>query len=797
MARIKKDLPGKRTERGLPGKRKCRTAKAVLLAGIFGLGLMLLAALQPVTYGMAAEETEDRSAAEKVFVPSTVEGPVFAQEAGFYNTAFTLTISAPAGSRVYYTLDGSLPVVGGAATKEYSDGIGIHSYTDKIPFRATVVRAIAVNAAGECSDVVTNTYFVARGMEKRFKTAVISISAPEEAFYDVETGILTNAEESGREWEREAHFEYFTAEGKQEISMNVGVRVHGAYSRRFAIKSLRLYARDEYDTQKNFKYDFFSDSIIPAVEMNGKEKTIKKFKRLILRTGGNEGDAWETTFFRDALVQSLMTGTSLDLQGYTPTITFLNGKFYGILNIRERMDDRYLSSHYNCSEEDVVIYDFQYTKDSDGKVILPKSGEAFETVIYEGPEEQLSYFQKAYSFVTGNDMSVAENYRKAQSYFDIDNFIDYLCVELYSGNTDWPHNNCRAWRYFGEASEEYGLDGKIRWLLFDTDFGFGLYGHQADEDTLAPMLSDKYSVQPYRDVLTRLLRSFMKNASFQEKFVSRYVDLLNSRFSPEEILDKIDALEKVYEPLVQEQYSQYGQKGNYADNVEQVRAFARTRNRELLLKLSKQFPLGGRYTISVKSSEALHGTILLNTAEISEDCLENGVWSGTYFKNLPMTVTAVAAEGYAFDYWEGASVAKGVNTITFAAGEIGTNMTLIPHFVKTAGDTAEDGKQPEGGKQPEDGKNPEDGKQPEDGKKPDGEKEPGTADAPDKTAPEQTPSDKTGSDAAENGQDASAPVIEIREEENTTQRFPIGAVLIAVVLILGGGLAAVLLGKKK
>ena len=62
---------------------------------------------------------------------------------------------------------------------------------------------------------------------------------------------------------------------------------------------------------------------------------------------------------------------------------------------------------------------------------------------------------------------------------------NYNIIQIFSNNGDWPGNNCKAWRYTGEIKEGvYGLDGKIRYLLYDTDFGFGLYGHDATEDAL-------------------------------------------------------------------------------------------------------------------------------------------------------------------------------------------------------------------------------------------------------------------------------------------------------------------------
>ena len=520
---------------------------------------------------------------EAVFVPSKIPAPEFSVPAGFYDSAFELTLIAPEGTEVYYTLDGSVPSPEGVETVPYTKPISIAlcdgTKGNALP-AATVVRAIAVTPEGECSDVQTHSYFVASKMTEWYQVPVISLVAEPDDLYGEETGILSNPEEKGREWERPAHFEYFLPEGKREISMNVGIRINGAYSRRFEMKSLRIYARGEYDTQKNIKYDFFSESMIPATEKNGEQKNIEKFKRLVLRGGGNESDAWETTFFRDILTQSLMVGTSLDLQAYQPAVVFLNGEFYGILNIRERMDDRYLAAHYNCAEEDVVIYGFKYNKDSDGKVILPPEGmDVFEVVAEEGPEEEVSFFEEAYDFVTLNDMSDAAMYAKAQEYFDIGNFIDYLCVQMYCGNTDWPHNNCEAWRYIGEPSGEYGLDGKIRWLLFDTDFGFGLYGHSVEEHVMASMVADQRREQPYRDVLTCLFRAFLKNEEFKQQFKSRFLELLDTNFRASDVVKKVDELAEIYRPLVEEKYLKYGELHPVDFNMKTVRDYAATRPR--------------------------------------------------------------------------------------------------------------------------------------------------------------------------------------------------------------------------
>ncbi|MBQ8548566.1 MAG: CotH kinase family protein [Lachnospiraceae bacterium] len=571
------------------GKNSCR-GPAKLVSGLLVFGISVVfgagASIQGLQDSGNVGAVTVYGAEEDIFVPSEIPAPEFSVLPGFYDGRFDLELTVPEGTEVYYTLDGSEPVQGEGNTFSYTGPIPVESCgTTKgngLP-SATVVRAVAVTSEGLYSDIQTGSYFVARKMTEWYEVPVISLVTEPEHLYGEETGILTNYEEKGRDWERPAHFEYFLPEGTRKLSLNVGVRVNGAYSRRFEMKSLRVYARSEYDTQKSFNYDFFSGGLIPAVEKNGERKNIEKFKRLVLRGGGNESDAWEVTFFRDILTQSLMVGTSLDVQAYQPAVVFLNGEFYGILNIRERMDDRYLASHYNCAEEDVAVYGFKYNKDGDGKVILPPAGEdVFYVEMEEGPEEEAAFFEEAYDFVTLNDMSDPAMYAKAQEYFDIENFIDYLCVEMYCGNTDWPHNNCEAWRYTGEPSAEYGLDGKIRWLLFDTDFGFGLYGHPVEEQVIASMVADQRGEQPYRDVLTCLFRAFLRNEGFKTQFKDRFIELLNTNFRATAVLEKVDALTELYKPLVAEKYLKYGERHPIDYNMTVVRDYAATRTRVMI-----------------------------------------------------------------------------------------------------------------------------------------------------------------------------------------------------------------------
>src|SRR5690625_5687340 len=60
-----------------------------------------------------------------------------------------------------------------------------------------------------------------------------------------------NYYQRGRNWEREISFEFFEVNGERAIAQNAGVRIHGGTSRRYAHKSLRIYARDRKSTRLN------------------------------------------------------------------------------------------------------------------------------------------------------------------------------------------------------------------------------------------------------------------------------------------------------------------------------------------------------------------------------------------------------------------------------------------------------------------------------------------------------------------------------------------------------------------
>ena len=95
------------------------------------------------------------------------------------------------------------------------------------------------------------------------------------------------------------------------------------------------------------------------------------------------------------------------------------------------------------------------------------------------------------AYAVSNNISQEAHYNWVCERIDPENLINYYVPEVYYNNGDWPHNNLGLWRKRTDAyvpDAPRGHDGRWRWLLYDTDFGMGLYGGYT-ENTLSRVLT--------------------------------------------------------------------------------------------------------------------------------------------------------------------------------------------------------------------------------------------------------------------------------------------------------------------
>lgn len=606
--------------------------------------------------------TAGGSNAEAEILPRNVlEEPEFSAESGFYEEDFEVAIEAPEGTEVYYTLDGSLPTEESAryeAPISITDVSGRDNVyaarTDLSPTRdyvpdfpvdkAMVIRAVCRNPEeNTVSDVVTKVYFVGYEEREEYENlAVISVTADPADLFDPKKGIYgngegleeykeagglqdgellnnfededgnmhflytaTNAFRSGREWEREASVAYFDEKHEFQFDQNVGIRIAGQSTRATPKKSLSLYGRSIYDETVTLPYDFFEDG--------------SYYSSVKLRNGGNANDG---VMIIDAFLTGLAEGRDVATQESRPCVVFLNGEYWGIYNIRERYKEEYLKNHYGAEEDNVWIIDAGTAR--------------------VGGEAAQSEYQAMLDMIAQCDLSYDDVYEMVCGYFDVQSLIDYYCLNLYLNNTDVSFvTNTALWRTIEPEDSEYG-DCKWRWMLFDLDAA-------ADpESTSSDWWNENSLMQE------TMIQKLMENAQFRAQFCRTFMDIGNLNYPYEQVKEELKEWQEVYRTQVTKSQQRFFDadftEADFDAYIEKLDAFFRNRFPEAMEVLAEEFGLSGHLeTITVKKSDAAGGDVTVNTGKIGE----TGRWSGQYFTDYPVILTAEAKEGYRFAGWRG------------------------------------------------------------------------------------------------------------------------------------------------
>ncbi|MEM9819427.1 MAG: HYR domain-containing protein [Bacteroidota bacterium] len=567
------------------------------------------------------------------------EIPIASQEGGFYNGTTTISLSsATPGASIYYTLDGTLPDEGDSS---YQGPIQIDE--------TTAVRAIAYAPNADPSPVMTQTYLI--DVEHDF--IVVTMTTDPDNLYDSSDGLFTNYEE---ELEKPAHIQFFEPDGTLAFSQNIEIELHGKGSLSLPQKSLKMKAKASLGNE------FFEHSIFPQLEF-------EQYRSFVMRQSGQD---WNKTMFRDALEQGLMQDVSdlngliqqpdLDLQSFRPAILYINGEYWGIQNVREQMNWRYIDTHYGIGKEEVdVVEDIDELKTGD-----------------------LVEWDAFNQFLEENNFSTDANFELLKERADVDHFIDYMLHGIICDNNDWPGNNNRHWR-------ERSPEGKWRWLSKDFDFGFGLRPINSvwnSGDFTTDMIeiclaedSDEYYNRP---PATLLLRRIMENEQAKNYFINRGADLLNTVFTRERMLQRIDDLENTFIPEMQQHFDKWQSGWNgHAANVDVLRTFAEGRTAEVREHFADNFgEINGQATVTLNANPAEGGSIQWSTLNVGPALFP---WQGIYFRGNNVPATAQPARGYLFDSWSGA--ANG-NTLAVSVPINASTENLTANF--TLGSTSTD-----------------------------------------------------------------------------------------------------------
>ncbi len=459
---------------------------------------------------------------------------------------------------------------------------------DKVD-KCTVIKAAALDGDGAYTKVFTNTYFVGdiedhvQGVTESSKAAggtlaIISITMDSDDLFDYETGIYVkgkkfdddlkykiengkygdykdargidaNYKQRGREWEREAHIDFFESDGTTTelvLSQDCGIRVQGNYSRSDYQKGFRLYARRDYG-DNNFNYAVFGDEL-----KNDEGEVMDKFKTLILRNGGN---CAFTTKYSDTYWGSLVTEMDVDTLTSRPAVVYLNGEYWGLYVLQEDFSDDYFEDTHGVNKDDVVLYKGDAETYSIGyKLDLGDLPEGVTNVDY--------YFSDLLNFFnTHKNLESEEDFAEFEKLVDVESAMDYYAIQLWINNKwDWPGKNWSMWKTTTIDESNPYADGRWRYCIYDVEFG-GVSG-KSDAYTNT-IKDDNYKEYGMLDMSTsnpsvQVYTYLMTNVEWRTAFIDRLSSMGSTYFEYNTAMERLDEFKDIYTPL----YDQFFERHN-------------------------------------------------------------------------------------------------------------------------------------------------------------------------------------------------------------------------------------------
>ena len=576
---------------------------------------------------------------ETVYVAS----PRFSHEAGFYDAPFDLTLEGYKTYSLYYTTDGSVPDehstlytgpihIEDATSQPNTNSMrtditvkGVTPPSDLVK-KATIIRAVAIDPEGNRSNDVVKTYFVGFQNYKAYQNiAVLSIVADPYDLFDENDGIYvrgkvyqewlsdqnrnqelatptipTNYRMRGREWEIPVGIQWFDEDNSLKLSQRAGLRIHGNWSREKAKKSFNLYARKEYEAS-TFQYDILAG--LPAKE------------KLVVRA--NMG--------KDSLIHAMLRETGIPVSAYTPCLTFVNGEFWGVYEIREKQDEEDIASYFDMSSKDLLVI-----KNSD-----LVAGEAPEDI--KASSSTKAVYRDLRDKISKMDLSASNGYEDADAIIDLDNYITYTAGIAYLNNSDF-RDNFTMWRTAEKGGGKY-QDARWRWIFQDLDNCCAYYSGATE---MISYLST--------DVI---FTSLWKNKTFQTNFLTRIMDYANVELTPEYVKEFVTPVQTFYNPYLQETNSRYSSNdpSNPDPGLIEISSFVyffQIRRDAVIQQFTDLFQLK-RGTSTLLLNNLPEGIAMEVNGHQAH--IYGNSWTGVYFTGCTVTFTAGDIPGYQFMGW--------------------------------------------------------------------------------------------------------------------------------------------------
>lgn len=466
---------------------------------------------------------------------------------GFYESPFQVAVSdtaglLKAGATIRYTLDGSVPtsqsaayssplqvqgntllraaviqadtIVGKVATATYLFLDDILNQPD-LPAgypetwgNFTTISGVAPADYGMDPEMTGNTVLAPKIRQGFLSLPVLSIVTDKDNLFSHENDSVTGGiyiftgppvgDSTGHGWTRPANIELFGQ--NHDLNVTCGLRLHGGHGR-LAEKnpkhSFRLVFKKEYG-KKTLKYPLFG------------EGEPEKFDQLILRCHfGNAWQHWSTgnhakaQYTRDVWARRMQREMGWTSSNALYVHLFLNGMYWGLYNIAERVDAQFGKDHLDCKKDSVDVVKIEESGGNHHEAGEGTLDAWNEMVDVAGKAADNLFYNRLQGL---SDEGEPDTTR--QALLDIDNFIDYMLINQYGGNGDWDHHNWFAIRERGQESKGY------RFICWDSE----IFLEGANNNVL-----DKNNGGQYP---TGIFQNLLQNQQFARRYLKRAKELL-------------------------------------------------------------------------------------------------------------------------------------------------------------------------------------------------------------------------------------------------------------------------------
>ncbi|CAN5340879.1 hypothetical protein BH09BAC5_BH09BAC5_07050 [soil metagenome] len=554
--------------------------------------------------------------------------PVFSLAPGYYSGSQSLSISTPDPNiTIHYTTNGFDPT---ASDPVYSSPLSVSN--------TQVVRARAFSStpAIPASFVMSSSYFINVAVH-----TIATISIYGDNLMDLMNG----------NWNAfpETSLEYFDKTGAQHAKVSGNSNKHGNDSWAYNQRGIDFKSVDEQGYDYALNYKLFNLS------------TRQHFKDIILKAAANDNYPFEpgSAHIRDAYCNTLSQKANLHLdeRTYEACEMYVNGEYWGVYEIREKVDDNDYTSYY-------------YNQDVPNVQMLKTWGGTWSA--YGGAQAQTDW-NTLQSFIVSNNMATPANWAHVDTMFNWKSLADYVILNSVCVTSDWLNWNTEWWR---------GLDpnqGATRWryCLWDNDATFGHYINYTGIPDTSPN-ADPCNPETLNDPGGQghipVLNALMANPTFKQWYISRFADLMNTSLSCDSMIDLLDTMISTITPEMPAQCAKWGgSMPTWNANVLTMRNYIQTRCVALQTGMIGCYNLTGPYDIVIEVQPVGAGTVDCNSLH-----LDQFPWNGQYYGGIPIILqTAPTSSNYTFDHWEMGSVPTPSSTVD----SININITGPDHII--------------------------------------------------------------------------------------------------------------------